>query len=128
MTETKTPPQTMTAPPNNMANSPMHMPQQMYANMAQNMANMASMPNMPNMMPGNFPNQNMQMPMMGQMIMMMPQMGMAPQPFMMQQPMNPNMNMTPAQFPADFQNNMRAPPADPNNKPASPKKESGVEK
>lgn len=105
----------MAPPPNNLSNSPLQMPQPMYPGMAPNM------PNMPNMMPGNFPNQNMQMPMMGQMIMMMPQMGMAPQPFMMQQPMNPNMNMTPGQFPTDIQNNAKAPPGEANNK-SSPKK------
>lgn len=87
---TKTPPPVTGQVPNITNSSPLHLPQQMHPGMAPNIP-----PQMANMMPVNFGNHNMQMPMMGQMMMMMPpQMGMRPQPFMMQPPLNPqNINM-----------------------------------
>lgn len=90
--KTETPPPVSKVDPNLVNGSPLHLPQQMHPGMSPNMH-----PNMANMIPVNFQNQNMQMPMMGQMMMMMPpRMGMRPQPFMMQPQMNPqNMNMGP---------------------------------
>ena len=62
-------------------------------------------------MSGNPQNQNMNMPFMGQMVMMMPQMGMRP-PFMMQTPMHPQ-NYPPQQQTAQNnpkQSNINKPP------------------
>lgn len=72
---TKTPQPVNTSSPNMAPGAPMQLPPGMHPGMHGNMMQM----------PQN-PNQNMQMPFMGQMVMMMPQMGMRP-PFMMHAPM-----------------------------------------
>lgn len=90
--DNKTPPPMAPKPPNFSQNSPLQMPPPMHPGMA---------PNMAGMMPVNFNNQNMQMPMMGQMIMMMPPNMQMPPPFMMQQPMNSQNMGAPPQAPPD---------------------------